>query len=251
MRFRLKTFIRKIRFYGRRYFCPLCESNLRKLRPRGYNFPVLAEKKVIGGGYRAQAQCPVCKSTDRERLLFLYLTRKTDLPNERLSMLHVAPEPALSAFLRELPNLEYLSADLNPDIAMVQLDITRIGYPEGNFDVVICNHVLEHIIDDAKAMRELYRVLRPGGWGILQVPISLALERTFEDFSITTEAQREQVFGQSDHVRIYAKDYVERLRDSGFIVAPYDWWANDDFVGQDNRFGLLQDETLFLVRKPA
>ena len=106
------------------------------------------------------------------------------------------------------PNIDYLSADLNSPSAMVKMDITNIKYEDNSFDVIICNHVLEHIPDDRKAMSELYRVLKPGGWAILQVPISLLLNKTYEDPTVTTPEEREKVFGQSDHVRIYAKDYV-------------------------------------------
>lgn len=249
--FRLKTFVRKLRFHGSRYHCPICASNLRCLRPKGFNFPVLSEKAVIGGGYRLKAQCPVCKSTDRERLLYLYLSKRTDIFKNRVKLLHVAPEPGLSARFKNSSNIDYLTADISSSEVMVKMDITDINYPDGSFDIIICNHVLEHIIDDSKAMQELCRVLKPGGWGILQVPISLSLEQTFEDFSVTEPAAREEVFGQSDHVRIYAMDYVERLNRSGFTVRLFNWWEDPELVGADNRYGLLQDESLFLVSKPA
>ena len=249
--FRLKTFVRKLRFNGSKYHCPICVSNLRCLRPKGFSFPVLSEKAVIGGGYRLNAQCPVCKSTDRERLLYLYLSKRTDVFKDRVKLLHVAPEPGLSACFKNSLNIDYLTADISSSEVMVKMDITDIGYPDGSFDIIICNHVLEHIIDDIKAMRELCRVLKPGGWGILQVPISLVLEQTFEDFSVTEPAAREEVFGQSDHVRIYAMDYVERLNRSGFAVKLFNWWEDPELVGVDNRYGLLQDESLFLVTKPA
>ena len=249
--FRLKTFVRKLRFQGSRYHCPICASNLRCLRPKGFDFPVLSEKAVIGGGYRLNAQCPVCKSTDRERLLYLYLSKRTGIFRDRIKLLHVAPEPGLSACFKSSPNIDYLTADISSSEVMVKMDITDISYPDGSFDIIICNHVLEHIIDDSKAMRELCRVLKPGGWGILQVAISLSLEHTFEDFSITEPAAREQAFGQSDHVRIYAMDYVERLEGSGFSVTLFNWWEDPELVDTDNRYGLLQDESLFLVTKPA
>ena len=249
MKPRLKWLVRKLRFRGRRYYCPMCRSNLRALRPYGFKHPVLAEKRIVGGGYRANAQCPVCKSTDRERLLYLYLTRKTNVTDATLRLLHVAPEPGLGAFFRSLPDLEYLSADLNPNAAMVQMDITDIQFADASFDAIVCNHVLEHIVDDGKAMRELFRVLKPGGWGILQVPISLQLDETYEDSSITDEARRAEVFGQEDHVRIYALDYVERLKSVGFEVDLFEWWSDPELAGGDNRFGLLEDESLFHVTK--
>jgi len=247
--FKLKTFVRKARFLGSRYNCPICDSNVRRFRPRGYNFPVLTEKKVIGGGYRLNAQCPVCKSTDRERLLYLYLSNKTNLFTEPVKLLHVAPEPALSAYIEQHSNIDYLTADIDLKSVMVKMDITEINYPDRSFDVIICNHVLEHIIDDRKAMNELYRVLKSGGWGILQVPMSISLDTTYEDFSITDPSEREQVFGQLDHVRIYAMDFVDRLKESGFQVNPFEWWTDQEFAGSNNKYGLLQDEIVFLVSK--
>ncbi len=248
---RLKRLVRKLRFFGRRYYCPLCASNLRRLRPYGFDFPVLAEKRVIGGGFRPNAQCPVCKSTDRERLLYLYITRKTDLLERAGRLLHVAPEPGLGARLREIPGIDYLSADLAADRVMVRMDITAIEFPDDSFDVIICNHVLEHIPDDRRAMRELHRVMRPGGWGILQVPMSLTLERTFEDPTVRSPAERERVFGQSDHLRIYAADYVDRLASSGFAVTEFRWWEDPELAGDGNPYGLLPGETLYRVDKPV
>lgn len=193
----------------------------------------------------------MCKSTDRERLLYLYLSKRTDIFEDRVKLLHVAPEPGLSACFKSSSNIDYLTADISSGAVMVKMDITDINYPDGSFDIIICNHVLERIIDDSKAMRELCRVLKPGGWGILQVPVSLSLEQTFEDFSVTEPAAREEVFEQSDHVRIYAMDYVERLTRSGFTVRLFNWWEDSELVNSDNHYGLLQDESLFLVSKPV
>jgi len=247
---RLKLFIRKLRFYGWKYECPICDSGIRKLRPFGYKFPVLEEKQVIGGGFRPNAQCPVCKATDRERLLYLYLSRQTRLFIEKVKLLHVAPEPALCSIIKNYSNIDYLTADIISDKVMVKMDITDIDYPDESFDVIICNHVLEHIIDDRKAMSELYRVLKPGGWGIVQVPISLSLQQTFEDASVTTSSEREIVFGQSDHVRIYAMDYLQRLIDCGFQTSQFKWWSDAEFVGQNNKYGLLENESVFQISKP-
>jgi len=182
-------------------------------------------------------------------LLYLYLSNKTNLFTEPVKLLHVAPEPALSAYIEQHSNIDYLTADIDLKSVMVKMDITEINYPDRSFDVIICNHVLEHIIDDRKAMNELYRVLKPGGWGILQVPMSISLDSTYEDFSITDPSEREQVFGQLDHVRIYAMDFVDRLKQSGFQVNPFEWWNDQEFAGSNNKYGLLQDEIVFLVSK--
>lgn len=246
----LKKLNRKIVNFGLKHRCPMCKSHIKTLLPFGYHFPVLAEKNVIGGGYRLNAKCPVCYSMDRERLIYLYLQHKTSLFKTKTNLLHVAPERPLSSIIKQHSHIAYLTADLASNEVMVRMDITNINYPENHFDALICNHVLEHIIDDKKAMRELYRVLKPNGWGILQVPISRTLAITYEDAFIVTPEERENHFGQSDHVRIYAYDYVDRLKEAGFQVEEFNWWMDDkNFCGTTNKFGLLPQETLFCVRK--
>lgn len=246
---KFKYRLNKVRFFGFRFKCPICNSSLRKLSPYGENFPVLTEKNVIGGGYRLDAQCPICHSTDRERLLYLYLLKRTDFFIEKLKVLHVAPENGLSSIIRRYPSIDYLTTDISMNKVMKRMDITEIDYPSDTFDVIICNHVLEHILDDVKAMRELYRVLKPGGWGILQVPISLSLDKTYEDFSVTDPTERGIKFGQSDHVRIYAMDYIERLKASGFEVDSFNWQEAPEFSCYKNKYGLLRSETVFVVKK--
>jgi len=249
-RIKLKRYINKVRFFGLRYKCPMCGSYLKKLKPFGLKIPVLNEKNVIGGGYRLNTKCPVCYSTDRERLLYLYLSKKKFFTSVA-KVLHVAPESELSRIIKMYPNINYLTADISANDVMVKMDITQIQYPADTFDVIICNHVLEHIVDDRKAMSELYRVMKPGGWGILQVPISLSLDKTYEDVSITNPSKREQIFGQSDHVRIYAIDYLDRLKEVGFEISIFDWLEEDKlFCGKDNKYALLQFEKIFVVKKP-
>jgi len=131
-------------------------------------------------------------------------------------MLHVAPERSLGVILRSTPNLDYLSGDLDPKAAMVQMDITDIHYPDNSFDVIYCSHVLEHVPADRTAMRELARVLKPGGWAVLAVPITR--QQTLEDARVTSQADRTRLFGQSDHVRAYGADFADRLRECGFEV---------------------------------
>jgi SAM-dependent methyltransferase len=164
------------------------------------------------------AACPGCDSRERHRLLHMYLHQRTNLFKEPVRLLHFAPEPCLYAELANSPNIDYLSGDLSSPMAMERIDITDIRFPDGTFDAILCSHVLEHILDDALAMRELYRVLRPGGWAILQVPMDPAREQTFEDPGITDPRERERMFGQWDHVRVYGRDYAQRLRGSGFHV---------------------------------
>ncbi len=133
---------------------------------------------------------------------------------------------------------------------MVEMDITAITFPDHFFDSIICNHVLEHIIDDGKAMSELYRTLKPGGWAVLQVPMSLTLKSTYEDFSITTSTAREEAFGQWNHVRIYAADYHDRLEKAGFKVSVYRWTTEEDvFIGQLGDTGINREECVYFVSK--
>jgi SAM-dependent methyltransferase len=235
------------KFVGRGYKCPFCGGQFSRFLPIGINVPVLTELNVIGGGYRPNSICPRCYSEDRERLVLLFLEkRKSYVFSKPVSILHIAPEKNLSARLRRSSNINYLSADLNSPIADVRMDITDIKAESDTFDVVICNHVLEHVADDRRAMRELFRVLRPRGFAILQVPIST--EETLEDPSISDPAERERCFGQRDHVRIYGRDYQRRLEDAGFSVAapaPHDFLNSNIIV----EHGLLENERVFVCSK--
>lgn len=244
----LKVF-RCLFWRGYQFKCPLCGNTLRKFLPGGFLHPVLKEKKIIGGGYRLNFKCPCCGSLDRDRLIYLYLLYKTELFNKSVKLLHVAPEISLSKKFQACKNLDYLTADLYNPSVMVKMDIANIQYPDTLFDVIICNHVLEHVIDDHKAMSELYRILKWGGWAILQVPLSLQLHETYEDQNITTPRERERFFGQNDHVRIYAKDYRHRLENVGFKVEEFNWNSDERFGGLKNQFGLNKEESIYFVSK--
>ncbi len=243
---------RKIRYFGFSYKCPFCGSGLRRLFPFGSAMPVLTQQRVVGGGWRPNSVCPVCGSFDRERLLYLYLLHESDLFTKPVRLLHVAPEERLKRILSRSSNIHYVSADLLALDVMVRMDITRIPLPDASFDVILCNHVLEHIVDDQRALGELLRVLKPGGWSILQVPISLALQATYEDFLVTTPHGREEAFGQNDHVRIYARDYDARLSGAGFQVEVFRWAAKaEKFGGGRNLFSLIVEERIYVARKPG
>jgi SAM-dependent methyltransferase len=209
---------------GTAYRCPLCHYSGKDLAPAGHDSAVLTERQVIGGGSRP-SRCYGCNSTDRERLIYLYLKNELhlfDAATER-RVLHIAPEKQLMESLLSAGLAEYVCGDLftegytHSDYVR-QIDVTDIPLEADTFDVVLCNHVLEHIIPDGTAMAELHRVLKPGGVAILQVPISANSAETFEDFSVVDPQQRERVFGQFDHVRIYGQDYPDRLRAHGFTV---------------------------------
>jgi len=185
---------------------------------RGGRFRKFQPYGAEGVVKRPNARCPSCGSLERQRLIALYLERRTSFFTDPLKVLHFAPEPAFHEKFKSLSNLDYISADLISSRAMVKVDITDIPYEEHSFDVILCSHVLEHVQDDRKAMQELYRVLKPGGWALLQIPIQSSREKTYEDPSIVTPEERLKHFGQKDHVRIYGEDYKDRLASAGFTV---------------------------------
>ena len=192
-------------FPGKHYECPCCGELAESFLPHG----------VI---QRQNARCPGCGSLARHRLHWLFLKTRTNLYSEPLKVLHFAPEPGLQRLLQSRRNLTYHSADLGSRRAAEHFDICAIPYPADTFDVVLCSHVLEHVPDDRKAMSELFRVMKPGAWGLIEAPIPSKRTETFEDWSVTSETDRERVFGQRDHVRIYGRDYYDRLRSAGFSV---------------------------------
>jgi SAM-dependent methyltransferase len=167
---------------------------------------------------RENARCPGCGSLERHRLACLYLEREGFGQRAGLSVLHVAPERALGRILSRLTGVRYVSADRKPGEVSVVTDLTELAFADGAFDLVMCSHVLEHIADDRRAMREIRRVLKPGGRAILQVPMQFELADTLEDLSIADPATRERLYGQPDHVRLYGRDYLDRLAGAGFVV---------------------------------
>lgn len=248
---RMKEYYHRVRYFGFKFRCPFCQATLRKFLPFGLNHPLMVQKEVVGGGLRPQALCPVCGSLDRERLVYLYLKNKTDVFNQPLRLLHVAPEPRLRAILQKQPNIAYLAADLISQPGLVAMDITAIQFPDKTFEAIICCHVLEHIVEDAQALSELYRVLKPGGFAVLQVPMSLNLTKTYEDVTITSKKERERAFGLTGHVRIYARDYLKRLERAGFRVNVFSWPDyHQKFGGKGNVFGLNKKEDLFCAFRP-
>lgn len=203
----------------------------------------------VGAG-RRKATCPNCGSTDRERLVFLFL-KDYYLPcHKNVNILHIAPETQLSSFLRSLPQADYTAADKRcegysyPDYVQ---DIDIMSMPvvaDNSYDLIICNHVLEHVPDDIVAMKELHRILKPDGIAILQVPIALKLAHTIEDSSIISPGARFETFGQCDHVRLYGTDYPKRLKKAGFIVE-----IKDIAMDYKKDLGLNYEEKLYICRK--
>lgn len=247
---KIKVKIKTLIYKGNTYTCPFCGFNSRALAPVGHDIPVLIEKHVIGAG-RRKAGCYKCGSRDRERLIYTYLKRTINLfdnANKHLKILHIAPEKNLSKSLLDFGFDNYICGDIftkgysYPE-HVKNINILNIPYSENTFDLIICNHVFEHIPNDMDAMNELYRVLKDDGKAILQVPISKNTYQTFEDFSIIDPDQREIVFGQFDHLRIYGQDYTERLSSVGFKVEKY------NFPEAYNQYGFNKDEDIFIAKK--
>jgi SAM-dependent methyltransferase len=175
------------------------------------------------GNQRNNVLSPSTLSLERHRLLWLYLKNETNFFSAKLKVLHFAPEQAFYKRFKNMTNLDYVTTDLNSPLADVKADICNLPFKENEFDVILCNHVLEHIPDDTKAMKELYRVLKVGGMGIFQIPQDLKRDITFEDDGITDKKERAKIFGQYDHVRVYGRDYFDKLRGIGFKVEEVDY----------------------------
>lgn len=192
-------------FYkGDRFIDPIDGSSYRTFLPYGYD------------KLRPNALCPGTLSLERHRYLWLYLQRQTTLLEDKLKVLHVAPEQVFYTKFKQFNHWDYTTTDLHSPLADVKADICALPFRDNSFDFILCNHVLEHIPDDVTAMKELYRVLKRGGTLIAQVPLNESAETTFEDDSITDPAERTKIFGQYDHVRVYGMDYYTRLTQTGF-----------------------------------
>ncbi len=222
-------------YIGNNVECPICGSKFRKFLPWGNK----------GDENRL---CPNCLSLERHRLIWLYLNNKTDFFRANLKVLHIAPEQPFYKRFRALKNLNYTTADLDSPIADIKVDIMNMEFEDNSYDVFICNHVLEHVDDDIHAMKEIHRILKPGGWAILQVPINYELQETYEDKSITDPKEREKHFGQYDHVRFHGLDYGERLKKGGFDVIEEDY-VNEFPPEIAERYRLQKNEILYLCKK--
>ena len=245
---KIKRQIRLLLHSGSKYKCPFCNYSSKDLALIGLDIPVLNQKQVVGGGKRF-AGCHKCGSSDRTRLVYIYLKEELSIYNEKhKNILHIAPEKHISKPLIAFGFDKYVCGDLFTEgyqypAHVENINILNIPYPDNTFDLIICNHVLEHIPTDIAAMKELHRVLKTDGEAILQVPISKNSAQTFEDFTVTEPKQREMVFGQFDHVRIYGQDYVDRLADAGFAV------NRINISSKYSKYGLNKDEDLFLCKK--
>lgn len=198
---------------GNNYTDPIDGKSFKSFLPYGY------------GSQRNNVLSPSTLSLERHRLLWLYLKNETDFFSAKKKVLHFAPEQCFLKRFRKLENLKYTTTDLLSPIADVKADICNLPFEDNSYDVILCNHVLEHIPDDTKAMQELFRVLKSGGYGVFQIPQDLSRSKTFEDDTITDKKERAKIFGQYDHVRVYGRDYFDKLRSIGFKVNEVDYTA--------------------------
>ena len=229
-------FLRGLWYRGNKHQCPCCETQVRRFLSGGVTL-------------RSNAQCPRCGSLERHRLLWLFLKYKTVFFNRQLCVLDVAPSYFMQQKFRHYTNLDYLSTGLDDPWVMTHMDIMALPLPDNHFDCIICYHVLEHIIDDRQAMKELFRVLKPNGWAILQSPVDMTRETTLEDSRITTPEGRRNLFGQDDHLRVYGRDYIKRLKEAGFSVTP-DTFVQELSDKMIDKLGLMKEEVLFICTKP-
>lgn len=221
---------------GKGFVDPIDGKSYRMFLPYGY------------GKQRNNVLAPGTLSLERHRLLWLYLQRETDFFSAKRRLLHFAPEQAFYQRFKKMPQLDYVTTDLHSPLADVKADICQLPFEDHSFDMILCNHVLEHIPDDQKAMQELYRVLRPGGLGIFQIPQDRSRATTFQDDSITDPKERAAIFGQYDHVRVYGMDYFDRLTQVGFQVKAVDYTAQ--FSEEEiQKYGLAPGELLPVCSK--
>lgn len=223
-------------FKGTRFTDPIDGKSYRTFLPYGY------------GKQRQNALSPGTLSLERHRQMWLFLQSETDFFTKTYKVLHIAPEQEFLRKFKKMKNLDYISADLYSPIVDVKADILDLPFENESYDIVFCNHVLEHIEDDQKAMSELYRVMKKGGWGILQVPMKNSLEKTYEDFSITDPKEKQKHFGQYDHVRWYGMDYFDRLKNVGFEV-DINYYSKTFSADQIKKYGLIANEILPVVYK--
>ncbi len=221
---------------GNTFTDPIDNKSFKSFLPYGY------------GKQRNNVLSPSTLSLERHRLLWLYLQNETNFFSASKKVLHFAPEQCFLKRFRKLDHLNYTTTDLLSPIADVKADICNLPFENNSYDIILCNHVLEHIPDDTKAMQELYRVMKPGGMGIFQIPQDLSRETTFEDDNITDKKERAKIFGQYDHVRVYGRDYFNRLRSIGFTVEEvnYTGTLSEEDI---NKYCLAKGEIIPVVYK--
>ncbi len=223
---------------GDKVSCPVCERSFRKFLSYG--------SKVA---HRENVLCPYDLTLERHRLMWYYLKNESDFfTASNLNLLHIAPEQCFHKKFKKQKNLNYLTGDLESPIADLHFDVHDIPLKDNSYDVIFCNHVLEHVKDDQKCMQELFRVMKKGGWGVFQVPIDYSREETYEDPTIKSKKERELHYWQKDHLRLYGLDYPKKLETAGFRVSTYNYHDHIAIDKQD-RLRLNKEELLYIIHK--
>jgi len=224
-------------YKGNNVECPVCEKSFKKFL--SYGSEVAARDNVL---------CPYDLTLERHRLMWLWLKNESNFFTDKLSVLHMAPEQCFHKRFQQQENLDYLTADIVSPIADMHFDLHDIPLEDNRFDVIFCNHVMEHVNDHLRCMQELFRVMKPGGWAIMQVPQDFDRAEVYEDASITSPEEREKHFWQYDHVRLFGRDYPDWLRKAGFEVEEY--IPSEHFTSEQiARFRLMEKEVLYIARK--
>ncbi|MAS38902.1 MAG: SAM-dependent methyltransferase [Flammeovirgaceae bacterium] len=233
-----KPFFYLISFFyrGNNVNCPVCDSSFSKFFPYGRDV-------------RENALCTNCLSLERHRFLYIFLKDIKKTTNQNAKVLHIAPEICLIKKFNRIKNFEYITADLDSPLADVKMDIHNMTFDDNSFDLIICNHVLEHVEDDILALKEIRRVLKKEGYGIIMIPFYYPIpEITLEDDSVSNPEEREKIFGQSDHLRKYGKDFKKRFELSGMkieVIRP-DSILNSKKI---SRYGIKNSDLIISVIK--
>jgi predicted SAM-dependent methyltransferase len=231
-------FFAPIVYKGNKVECPVCKKSFRKFL--SYGSAVAHRENVL---------CPYDLTLERHRLMWLYLQNKSDFfTKSNLKVMHIAPEQCFHKIFKHQKNLDYTTGDLVSPIADLHFDLHQIPLEDNQYEIIFCNHVMEHVTDDLKCMQELHRIMKPGGWGIFQVPIDTNRTSTYEDWSITTPEEREKHFWQYDHVRLYGTNYPNRLEEAGFTLETVDY-GKEISTDLFDRYRLPKGEMLYIVHK--
>lgn len=229
--------------------CNICQCNFEKFLPAGIHNEIFKRNHIIGGGYRENSKCPCCGSGDRQRWFYYVLQHKLNISEMSGRMLHFAPEKSIIEYIKQNKKIDYYTADIVGGRAMHVADITDIQFKDETFEYVICNHVMEHIVDEKKAVNEIMRVLKMNGKWIFSFPICTDIP-TYEDAAISSPEARLKEYGQADHVRLYGYDYKTRFEKYGLEIQIFSPENEMDIVDIE-KYGFIKDDVIIVATKKS